>query len=128
MAYNRVSHYSWQREWKVVKKCSLEGCDNPLPSGRTKYCSHECYLKASRLLSVLRSRNREYAYKSQRYKRRCLRCDRAFLSSGKYNRLCSKCNDVNSKVRGLLRFNKNSEMDDVLVKDEYGRCVSLRGE
>ena len=31
--------------------------------------------------------------------RRCLKCNRPFLSDGNWNRLCSRCNTVNADIR-----------------------------
>lgn len=32
-------------------------------------------------------------------KRRCLKCDREFVSKGKANRLCFKCNSANRNLK-----------------------------
>lgn len=33
--------------------------------------------------------------KRQKKKRRCLRCQRLFVSEGRFNRVCSKCSELN---------------------------------
>jgi len=34
--------------------------------------------------------------KKKKTKRVCNRCDREFLSEGKFNRICPNCNEINS--------------------------------
>ena len=36
--------------------------------------------------------------KSERIKRFCLKCDRPFVASGRFNRICETCSDVNRTI------------------------------
>lgn len=34
----------------------------------------------------------------RKHKRVCLRCDREFLSDGKFNRICGSCREINANI------------------------------
>lgn len=49
--------------------------------------------------------------------RRCLKCDREFRSTDKFNRLCAKCNKENQRVRDIeVRVDPRP---DYKSKDQY---------
>ena len=74
-------------------KCAREGCNSPVPPRKRKYCSEECCKTANQE----RINHRKYAAQSDaiRFRHRktrvCLGCNKSFMSSGPWNRLCPVC-------------------------------------
>jgi len=82
--------------------CQRPGCDKEIPAGRRKYCCSECSKIMNRRTAAVRA---EEAYKkSIKFRhtkmavRRCLSCNKKFLSEGPWNRICPHCSERNSSV------------------------------
>lgn len=79
------------------RKCQREGCENPIPDGRRKYCCNECGIIANRASERARQKEeaqevaRAKAEREDRKVRVCLRCGKSFQSSWPGNRRCSTC-------------------------------------
>ena len=78
-------------------QCARDGCENPTPPGRRKYCSDACSKYVNTRKAKLRQRDRHKAAYRRRCPqagpRECLRCGKRFDSEGPWNRLCGKCSD-----------------------------------
>ena len=107
--------------------CQREGCKNPLPPGRTKYCSDHCSRAANRVAARERSRARRERWKAPVSDRRairiCLWCDKPFMSDGPWNRQCKRCarrlQDVDyDRCRHLAGAVAEPDEDDETEEDE----------
>jgi len=48
----------------------------------------------------------------KKHKRTCLRCERQFLSDGKFNRICGSCREINANIltsNSEVRFGVNHD-------------------
>jgi len=53
--------------------------------------------------------------RKRKTKRTCLRCDREFLSEGKFNRICPNCREINANIALI-----NDASDSVIGNDCIG--------
>ena len=101
-------------------RCRRNGCGQPVPAGRRKYCSDACRERAT-------IENRKTAHERRRALRRqsrrslikmrtCLGCGSKFESSGPWNRFCEECANRNARVNGL-RYSISGEWPDYLRGD-----------
>lgn len=81
-------------------KCQNPDCNRPIPVNRRKYCSRSCgrltYRTGVTLLNrrdTLPGRRRPGPDEAPR---RCLRCGRKFRSAWRGNRICPRCDRINS--------------------------------
>lgn len=74
-------------------KCARKGCNNAVPPSKRKYCSEQCCKVANQ--ARLNHRNEGLALDGSRLRHRksrvCLMCNKTFMSSGPWNRLCPVC-------------------------------------
>jgi len=74
--------------------CERPGCGQNIPVNRRRYCSDDCSRQVHRGRArelILARRAAAEREPLEQATRSCLGCGRMFLSSGPWNRFCSRC-------------------------------------
>lgn len=83
-----------------LMKCIRESCNNSIPPDKRKYCSDECRKTVNQQRSYEQRRRVGIGLVSKRLRkqklRTCLGCNKEFMSSGPWNRLCPSCAQKNN--------------------------------
>jgi len=79
-------------------KCAHRGCKKEVPPTKRKYCSEACCKAANQERMYIQNKSPLNLSKRLRHQklRTCLGCNRQFMSSGPWNRLCPACKQKNT--------------------------------
>ena len=87
-------------------KCARKGCKKDVPPEKRKYCSDACCKAANQERMYDQNKSPLKAARRLRHQKHrvCLGCNKEFMSSGPWNRLCPTCKQKNvgtDKVHAL---------------------------
>jgi len=57
--------------------------------------------KTGYCLAHRRAKNREFL---EIIRKKCLKCDREFLATGRFNRICPRCHESNKEIVNVSRY------------------------
>ena len=86
-------------------KCARESCRNLVPPDNRKYCSDKCRRVVNQQRSYKQRKATTTLLMNKRRRRQklrtCLGCNKEFMSSGPWNRICAVCAQKNElhKIR-----------------------------